>query len=83
MAAPQHFSLKCSTYLLSHDANVLFNGMFLYQLSEAVRTILAELPGKLATAADLLQHTVPLPVAAVAAAAPTTASTPPTISDMT
>jgi hypothetical protein len=56
--------------LLPRDANVFFNAMFLRRLPEAIRTTLADrgemLPGELAAAADLLQHTAPLPVAALA-----------------
>jgi hypothetical protein len=56
--------------LLPRDANVLFNAMFLRRLPEAMRTALADrgeaLPGELAAAADLLLHTAPLPVAALA-----------------
>lgn len=72
--------------LLPRDANVLFNAMFLRRLPEAMRTALADrgevLPGELAAAADLLLHTAPLPVAALAPAVPAPA-TPPVLSGQT
>jgi hypothetical protein len=72
--------------LLPRDANVLFNAMFLCRLPEAMRTALADrgevLPGELAAAADLLLHTAPLPVAALAPAVPAPA-TPPVLSGQT
>jgi hypothetical protein len=56
--------------LLPRDANVFFNAMFLRRLPEAIRTTLADrgemLPCELVAAADLLQHTAPLHVAALA-----------------
>ncbi len=66
--------------LLPQDANVLFNAMFLRRLPEAMCTALADrgemLPSELAAAADLLQHTAPLPVAALAPAVPAPAMPP-------
>jgi hypothetical protein len=59
--------------LLPRDANVLFNALFLRCLPEQMRithTDRGELPpGELAAAADLLQHSMPLTVAAVQSAA--------------
>jgi hypothetical protein len=66
--------------LLPRGANVLFNAMFLRHLPEAMRTALVDrgevLPGELVTAADLLQHTAPLPMAALAPAGPAPAMPP-------
>jgi hypothetical protein len=59
--------------LLAHDVNILFTAMFLNCLPKTMCTTLADrgelLPCEVAAAADLLQHTVPLPVAAVEPAA--------------
>jgi hypothetical protein len=67
--------------LLPHDANVLFNAIYLRCLPESMRAALADrgelLPGDLAAAADLLHQSARPSAATIAAAVPLPPSPPP------
>jgi hypothetical protein len=69
--------------LLPHDANVLFNAIYLRCQPESMRAALADrgelLPGDLAAAADLLHQSARPSAATIAAAVPLPPSPPPSV----